>query len=167
MLRILPWGRAAATLGTLLLATACSKDKATPAPASSWQVEGQAQQSDKVVVEMGTPALNPNMLTVSIWQNSSTASANSSAVVLTLFVPNRVGTYSLGGTGTTTKASASYADYLSPGSGSNLYAATGGSITISSLTSNSVAGTFAFTGAELFNTSHTKQIIGGQFNSTF
>ena len=165
MLRVLLWGRAAATLGTLLLATACSKDKATPAPASSWQVERQAQQSDKVVVEMGTPALNPNMLTVSIWQNSSTASANSSAVVLTLFVPNRVGTYSLGGT--TTKASASYADYLSPGSGSNLYAATSGSITISSLTSNSVAGTFAFTGAELFNTSHTKQIIGGQFTSPF
>ena len=82
-----------------------------------------------------------------------------------MYVPNAVGTYSLAGKDT--KASASYADYVTAGSGSNLYLSTSGSITISSLTSTSTAGTFSFTGAEMFNDQHTKRISNGQFNKTF
>ncbi|NML65822.1 hypothetical protein HHL22_11465 [Hymenobacter sp. RP-2-7] len=149
----------------MLLATACSKDKATPAPANSWQVDGQAQQAAKVTVEVGTPAMNAGMLTIHIWQDISNANSTGSAVAVYLFVPNRVGTYSL--TAASTSASAGYSDYVSPGAGSNLYEATSGSVTITALTSNSVTGTFTFTAAEVFTPQHTRQITNGQFSTTF
>lgn len=152
-------------LGALLLLAACSKDKSTPTPVSSWQVDGQLLQAEKITVEVGTPTYNANTITISIWQDISTATSTGSAVALTLRVPNRVGTYSL--PGTNTDVNAGYSDYVTPGQGSNLYEATSGSITISALTSNSVAGTFSFVGAELFNKQHTKRITDGQFSKSF
>ena len=157
--------RALTTLGALLLLAACSKDKPAPTPASNWQVDGQPLQSEKITVEVGTPTYNANTITISIWQDISTATSTGSAVALTLRVPNRVGSYSL--PGTSTDVDAGYADYVTPGQGSNLYEATSGTITISALTSNFVAGTFFFTGAELFNAKHTKLITGGQFSKSF
>ncbi|MFD1873741.1 hypothetical protein [Hymenobacter bucti] len=161
---LLQRARTLTTLGALLLA-ACSKDNAVPTPPSSWQVDGQVLQSEKVTVEVGTPTYNANTITISIWQDISTATSTGSAVALTLRVPNRVGTYSL--PSTNTNISAGYSDYVSPGQGSNLYEAVSGSITISALTSNSVAGTFSFVGAELFNKQHTKRITDGQFSKSF
>ena len=156
-------------LGLLLLLGACSKDNPapTPIPASSWQVDGQQQQSDSVAVQVNgaTASTNPNTIEIKIWQTFKAPTSIRSAVVVHMYVPNAVGTYSLAGKDT--KASAGYSDYVTAGSGSNLYLSTSGSITISSLTSTSIAGTFSFTGAEMFNDQHTKRISNGQFNKTF
>ena len=156
--RVRPFG----ALGLLLLLAACAKDKSAPAPASSWQVDGQAQQSETVVVTLGTPALNRDMVTIEIWQTFTTATSNGSAVVLTMQVPQRPGTYSLAGA--STNASAAYSGYSSTGQGTGLYPATSGTVTISALTSTFIAGTFSFTGAELFKAQHTIQIANGQFS---
>jgi|GEM_PF-6834585 len=161
LLRTSPFG----ALGLLVLLAACSKDKPAPTPAGSWQVDGQPQQSDRVSITLGTPALNPDVVTIAIWQNFNTTTSTGSAVVLTMNVPQRPGTYSLAGT--RAPASAAYSDYSSAGSGNGLYPAVSGSIAISTLTSNSISGTFTFTGAELFNSQHTKQITNGQFNTSF
>jgi hypothetical protein len=148
-----------------VLLAACSKDKTTPTPAGSWQVDGQPQQSERVSITLGTPALNSGIVTIAIWQNFNTTASTGSAVVLTMNVPQRTGTYSLAGTSTST--SAAYSAYSSAGQGTGLYTATSGSVTISTLTSNSISGTFTFTGTELFNSQHTKQITNGQFNTSF
>ncbi|TYZ07592.1 hypothetical protein FY528_14615 [Hymenobacter lutimineralis] len=140
----------------LLVSTACSKDEPTPAVGSSWLVDGQEQKSESVFADGSN-----NELQIDVYQKSSSSAGNGSAVVLTLRVPKRTGTYSL--TSSSTQASAGYADYAPDGQGKGLYLATSGSITLSTLTATSATGTFTFTGTASGNPQFTKTITNGKF----
>lgn len=142
---------------------ACSskKDDATPAattPAGvTWTVDGTNMTATNI--QKSTSGNNFEFA-----GTITTSTTNSSGVDIT--VPKTVGTYAIPGSG----ATAIQALYLlvTPTTTPAVYNATGGSVTVSSVTATNIVGTFTFTGTDTFTgTTLTKTITNGKFNLAF
>lgn len=144
----------------LLAITACSKDDdGYPAPAvvASWMFDGQNRTSTSAWGETSA-----DKVAVYISQEFATPNSKGSSVTVTLFIPKRVGTYTIS---PNSAASANFADLnTSTGLNNDAYSADAGSITISTLTTTAVSGTFTLTGKSYKNTQSTKSLTAGKFN---
>ena len=145
----------------LLALSACSKhDDASPEPpvVASWVIDGQERTSVLARAEV-----NVDKVAVYIYQNFASSSSKGSAVTVTLFVPNRVGTYTIA---PNSQVSASFMDFdTSTGNSQDSYSADAGTITISALTATTISGTFNLTGKGYLNKQVTKSLTSGKFKA--
>lgn len=148
----LPCRHVVTLLAIIFLAACSKKDDPTPTPGISWTVDG----SDMKVGAVTTP-VSGTVIQLTGYRSTTTSTSSTSAAIIFLTMPKKVGTYALSNNNGT--ASASYGD------NGVLYLDTTGTITVSNLTATSITGTFAFTGASSSSSPNsTKTITNGQFN---
>jgi hypothetical protein len=155
-------------LFALLALAACSK-KSDPSPAAplstmSWTVDGGPANAVSIVAEISASGV------IGLRGYGQQSSTGSTSVLL--YLPNRVGTFTLPATGGT---SASYRvdTYTSTSSSGVMYQGSAGTLTVSSYTASAalggtkVTGTFSFTGTQTSGGSGTKALSNGSFDVTF
>lgn len=152
---------ATAPLWALLALTACSKrNDAIPQPpvVASWMIDGQERTSILARAETSFDKVD-----VYIYQNFMGPNSNGTQVAVSLFLPKKTGTYAIG---PNSQARANFIDLdTSTGVNKESYTAEAGSITISTLTATSAAGTFTLTGKGYLNKQLTKTVTNGKFTA--
>lgn len=152
-------------VATLALATACSSSgNSNPTPSTpkgmSWEVNGTAMSTTQTMYKVQASYLKSGQIEVIGTYNNATASNG-----VDLIMPKAVGTYAVTDTSQTSSRAAYVVVPLSGGGGSSGMFGNG-TVTVTSLTSTEIIGTFNYSGRASGSGGTTVQqaITNGKFN---
>lgn len=151
---------ATAFTAALLAVTACSKkNQPEPTVSASWVIDGKERTAINVLAEdNGFGGID-----LHIYQRISTPSVRGSMVTVTLYLPKKVGTYTIG---SSPDVRGHFIDLdANDGPSKGSYTADAGSITISTLTATTMSGTFTLSGKGFNNDKLRCSITNGKFQA--
>jgi hypothetical protein len=155
----LPSLRSAACLLALTALAACSKSNPAPFTDMAWTVDG-----NNVTATSTRKEITGNTVEI---VGSYTTSRTASTGVDIKGLPLAVGTYSIiAPTGGANELFAAYVDVNLSSTTSNGYFSTGGTVTVSSVSSSNITGTFSYVAEDVSSgsTAAPKTITNGKFN---
>ena len=150
----------AAVLASMVLLGACSKKSDDPGttPTATTYATTWTADSKNYTATVSTGAVNNNTLIIGATQ----AVSSSESYQVTLNVPAATGTYTIGSAST---ATVGYATTVA-GTSTGYIAASGfgsGTVTVTTLSSTEIIGTFTFTGMATNAAGATKAVTNGKF----